>query len=271
MIIDPLEVIDAIGKEVLSAIAYLLLYLFLIPLFWQLKRTIAKTDFWIFIQFWRYRYRLFEHKIFNQITEIYSIKYQFNILNVGKKLCFGELLSTEIEAINGYLFDFLRHVYRKNFREFLAQGYHSIDKKFLIDKLLTDYRGFINLSHEYLLNKYINSIDIDSVDIIRFAKKNKDYPIDEISEVVIKNKIRNQKLTIILNLYEKIMLPYRNQIIENLEEFYSSEKLSYEVIEDIFNNCYSPVLRNIKKTIPVAINMINGELKDISWKGHLLV
>ena len=63
------------------------------------------------------------------------------------------------------------------------------------------------------------------------------------------------------------MLVYRNQLSANILAQFSSEKDIYEMLIDTLNTSILSVYINMRDTIDLGINQINGELDGIVYKG----
>lgn len=262
--------IDGTIKELLWTLFYILIVTIILPYF----RFIAKSSllFSIFLIFKNGK-KLSSNEVYKNMTLMYTTNMPSRIRSIGKKVLFIDILRIEV--------DYMSQSFREYFEEktYIKKVWYK-----RIWKLLKNYKYYtkINLSLDIIaiidecktivpglmVVDIYPQIDIKRSEIIRYIKNNKEtLDIDNEEVEKIREFIQVSKARKIVSKYDELMLVYRNQLSANILAQFSSEKDIYEMLIDTLNTSILSVYINMRDTIDLGINQINGELDGIVYKG----
>ncbi|MCB1157377.1 MAG: hypothetical protein H7A25_22215 [Leptospiraceae bacterium] len=265
-------------SDTMTTALWIIAYIFVVPLFYYIKRKLQNTKTYNIISFWFYHKKLLNHRVFEKIKNLTSIRIPFNVISLGKKIAFGDMLELEARYLEMFLKIFTLKIIRnndygyiKNFIYYLKYT-ELMNSKQLILQLLTDYEEHVKLLPILMISELSENIEIRQVDLIKYIRSR--YETLEISEIEIMNikqEIKYRKMRRLINKYEEMMTVYRCQIIKNLACQLESDKPPHVLLEDVFTNSFLPVILNAQETIAMKINQLNGEFKTLVYKGHKLI
>lgn len=263
-------------SDTMATVLWMVAYVFVVPLFFYMKRRAQNTKSYNLILFWLHRKELAEHQIFDKILNLNSIRVPFNVISLGKKLVFGDMIELEATYLNRFLKKFIMRIIQEdpsksrlwNFFHYLKNT-ELLNSKKLITKLLNSYEEHIKLLPGIIFADLIDGIEIKQTDLIRYLRMNREtLELSEEELIDLRYEIRLRKMRKLVNKYEEMMLVYRCQIIKNLVCQLESDKPPHMLLEDVFNNSFLPVIQNAQETLALKINTLNGEFKTIIYKGH---
>ena len=211
-------------SDTMATVLWMVAYVFVVPLFFYIKRKAQNTKSYNLVLFWLHRKELAEHQIFDKILNLNSIRVPFNVISLGKKLVFGDMIELEATYLNRFLKKFIMRIIQEdpsksrlwNFFHYLKNT-ELLNSKKLITKLLNSYEEHIKLLPGIIFADLIDGIEIKQTDLIRYLRMNREtLELSEEELIDLRYEIRLRKMRKLVNKYEEMMLVYRCQIIKNL-------------------------------------------------------
>ena len=268
----------------IKTLIYLIVYIILIPIAFYIRYKISNTHIYSIVSLWNNRNALLTHSTFNLLLDIHAAIIPANIVLLGRKKVFTEMIHLESESVIKYIQEFIIELigekkpftfvsiilYIKTLVHYL-KNYNTIINPKIVLKLLEGYEKLL-LTFPDRFMELSSNINISQVDITRYIKSRRELyesiDLDEVEILSIKLNIQQYKMRIIIDKYEQLMNTYRCQIIRNLVNQSNSDKITYILLSDILSHSLLPVIQNIQLTIHQSVNKLNGDLKGIRYKGY---
>lgn len=264
------------SKNTITELGITIVYILIITIILPWLKYIAKTSkLFSVILIYMFGSKLENHDVFKSISMIHKTNIPARIDSIGKKLLFTDILRIESHLMTSRLKEYFRERAMLNEKNRFKRIY----------KLLSNYKQYerLNISIEItnildenkaliggmLIVEIYPFIEIKRHEIIRYIKRNKEsLEVEDIEVESIKEVLQIAKARKIVSKYEEMMLLYRNQLSANMLTQFISNKNLYELLIDVLNNSVLPVYLNIRDTIDIPINLLNGELQGIVYKNH---
>ena len=260
-------------RETLVTLVYIIIITIILP---SLKYTARTSRIFSVILIWLYGKKLVDHDVFKSISMIHSVNLPARISSIGKKVLFSDILRVETELIGKRLreYFFEKTYYRKSRLERLwsllgnYKYYERINISIEITSIIDECKVMIP---SMLIIEIYPHLQVKRTEIDRYIKKNMEtLDVDEYQGETIRELIQISKARLIVAKYEEMMMVYRNQLSANMLTQFISNKNLYELLLDVLNNSILPIFLNIRDTIDVKINELNGEFDGCVYKNHPL-
>ncbi len=266
----------SITHDLLNAIGWILAYASLLPILFYIKNKLFNMRFVSIIILWRQRDTLYNHTLFRKLKEFHTIRLPFNVISLGKKMVFGDLIQIEAESIERYLTEYLNQIFhtkknKPNLRKYVQTAYQETETEAIILKLLEQYDNYLLYQPVYMVTCIVDEIEVTRMDMqvyIRHNLETNDITTEQSEE--IRNILRYKKARLVIARYEEMMIIYRSQIKRNLVMQFKPDKPPIELLHQVMTNCFLNVILNMQETLSMQINKLNGELNHISYKGYPL-
>lgn len=254
---------NTIAKEFALLISLTAIYFLIYYLKYKLNNT-QLISLWFL---WREKKILIKHPVLKKILLARDVNAPY--LSIGRRILFSNILEIEIQSMYEFLVQYLNKIFAKdkNFYKFARRNW-NISQTELILELVNQYETNIKIFYHTCILRLSPDIEVSKSDIVRYIKKNKDIlEINEDEQKLIRETIQYQKATLITSKYEEVIYVYRNQIIRNIISQLTIPKPYEILLNNILQNCFMPVITNIHDTIYLRLNNVNGEFKNIVYKG----
>jgi len=261
-------------KELLVTFVYIIIITLIVPSLKYVART--SKLFSVFLIFIKGK-ELERHDLFNHISIIHSTNIPSRIDSIGKKLLFMDILRVETNHIRNMLQDYItrksllliRNPIKRLYK--LLLSYKEFEKMNIAIEITSILENSNSLIGSMIIVDIFPFIGIKRREIDRYIKRNREsLEVDELEAENIRQILQIAKARLIVAKYDEMMLPYRNQLSANMITQLTSEKNLYQLIYDILNNSILPVYMNVRDTIDIPINQINGELDGIIYKENVV-
>jgi hypothetical protein len=263
---EDLDLVQSLKTLIIKDFSLLIFLLLIYFVIFYTKYKAGNTKLVSLYFLWREKKTLRKHPVLDKILLARDIKAPF--LAIGRRILFSEILGLEIESIYQFLYVYLNKIYdSKNFFSFVKKNW-EITQTDIVLGFVNQYETNIKIFYQHCIINLAPDIEVTKSDIIRYLKRNKDIlVVTESEQEIIRETIQYQKATLITSKYEEVIYVYRNQIIRNLISQLSIPKPYEILLNNILQNCFMPVITNIHDTIYLRLNKINGEFKNIVYKG----
>jgi hypothetical protein len=273
-----MDIIYSIKDSTTKELLITLLYVFIVTIFLPMLKFMARTSklFSVILIYFKYKDLVF-HDVYKNISMIHKTNIPARIDSIGKKLLFSDIFRIESEMLTSRLeeyfmqksFFFEKNQIKRAFKMLFAyKQFERINFSIEITSILDEIKYLI--STMIVLEIYPN-IAVSRSEIIKYMKQNKEtLNFRDVDAELIRETIQITKARLIVSKYEEIMLVYRNQLSANMLTQFMSDKNIYQLCVDILNNSILPVYLNIRDTIDIAINEINGDIGEIVYKDYPL-
>lgn len=260
-------------KELIITIGNLVILSVAIPYF----RFLAKdTKLFAIIGIFLHTKKLLFHDIFRNLVYIHTTNITSHVTNVSRKLLFSNLLKMESKMIADSLQAYIHElVLFKTSRWKQAFGLLRRINRYTTENVSIELIGIVENYKQnlppYLVSQIYEDIEVSRAEIIRYIKKNREtLELDDREMLSVRETIQIEKAWVIVNRYDEMMVTYRNQLVANLIHQIQSKKNLYELLVDILSNSFIPVFTNMRDTLDIHINKINGQITGIIYKGFPL-
>jgi len=261
-------------KEILVTLIYITVITLILPSLKYVART--SKLFSVLLIFFKGK-ELEKHDLFNNISMIHSVNIPSRISSVGKKLLFTDILRIEMEHTRLMLKDYISkksRLYIKNPIKRLYNlliSYEEFERMNVAIEVTSILDNCNSMVGSMIIIDTYPEIGVKQRDIINYIKNNREtLEVDEMDVESIRQNIQIGKARLIVSKFEEMMLPYRNQLSANMITQLTSDKNLYQLLQDILNNSILPVYMNIRDTIDIPINEINGDLDGIIYKENVI-
>lgn len=262
--------IHEILKEVFWTLGYILIAIIL-P---YIRFIAQKSSLFPVFLIYKNSKKIINNNVFKNMTYLYTANMPSRIGSIGKKLLFIDILKVEVQYMSDAFKQYFENItyvnYKKHKRIYkLLKNYKYYDSMNLsmdIMNIVTEAKALI--PGMVIIDIYPH-IEVKRSEIIKYIKQNKetlDLHEEEIS--LIRQEIQIAKARRIVGKYDELMLVYRNQLSSNILTQFNSEKNVYDMLTDTLSNSILTVYINMRDTIDIGINKLNGDLDGIIYKGN---
>jgi hypothetical protein len=264
---EELNLIQILKNTIAKDFALLLFLSLGYLLVYYIKYKLNNTQLVSLWFLWREKEVLKKHPTLEKILMSRDIRAPY--LSIGRRILFSAILELEIQSMYEFLVQYLNRLFAKdkNFLKFAKRNW-NISQTDLVLELANQYETNIKIFYQTCILQLAPDIEVSKADIVRYIKKHKDtLEIDEKGQDLIRETIQYQKATLITSKYEEVIYVYRNQIIRNIISQLTIPKPYEILLNNILQNCFMPVITNIHDTIYLRLNKVNGEFKNIYYRG----
>lgn len=260
-------------KELIITMGNLLILSVAIPYF----RYLAKdTKLFAVMGIFFHTKKLLFHDVFQKFTYMHTANVTSHVNNVSRKFLFANLIKIESKMISDSLQTYIQELvfYEKSKLNQVIHLFGNINR-YTTENVSVELIGLVESYKQilppYLVSQIYEDIEVSRPEIIRYIKKNREtLELTDREALQVRKTIQIEKAWAIINKYDEMMVVYRNQLVANLIHQSQSKKNLYELLVDILSNSFIPVYTNMRETLDISINKINGQIAGIIYKGFPL-